>query len=97
MRLPFKQLKKMMVETVSGTKLGKIQDLIVDIDGQVIVQYEVKHTGMSGENYCIHRDQVVRFEEKKMLVYDSVLMKKEKNIPAPLKAIPEGGVSLRNS
>lgn len=97
MRLSFKQLKKMTVETISGTKLGKVEDLILDIDGQVVVQYEVKHTGISGGDYSIHRDQVVKFEENKMIVYDTVLHKKEKNPMPPLKVIPEGGVAMRNN
>lgn len=98
MRLSLKQLKKMTVETISGIKLGKVEDLVLDIEGQIIVQYEVKHTGISGGDYLINRDQVVKFEEKKMIVYDTVLkMKKEKNNVSSLKVMPEGGVAMRKS
>jgi sporulation protein YlmC with PRC-barrel domain len=97
MRMSLKQLRKMIVETLSGTKLGKIQDIIFDIEGQVVVQYEVKHTGISGINYLIHRDQIVKFEEKKVIVYDTVLKQSEKKKMPALKVIPDGGVSMRNS
>lgn len=97
MRMSLKQLKKMTVETLSGTKLGKVQDIIFDIDGQVVVQYEVKHSGMTGTDYIIHRDQVVKFEEKKMIVYDTVIKKKESSQMPRMKVIPEGGVAMRNS
>ena len=97
MRIALKQLKKMTVETLSGTKLGKVQDVIMDIDEQTVVQYQVKHTGISGSDYLINRDQIARFEEKKIVVYDTVLHKKEKNSIPPLKVIPERGVALRNN
>lgn len=95
--MSLKQLKKMTVETLSGTKLGKVQDIIFDIDGQMVVQYEVRHTGISGSDYIIHRDQVVKFEEKKMIVYDTVLKQSEKNRISPMKVIPEAGVAMRNN
>lgn len=96
MRMPFKQLKKMPVETVSGTKLGKIQEIIMDIENQMVVQYEIKATGMSSEKYLINRDQVARFEAKKVIVYDTVIKKKEKRTAPPLSAVPESGVAMRN-
>lgn len=97
MRMSLKQLKKMTVETLSGTKLGKVQDIIFDIDGQVVVQYEVKHTGIGGIDYVVHRDQVVKFEEKKMIVYDTVIKKKENDRIPSMKVIVDGGVAMRNS
>ena len=42
MRIAFKQLKKMKVETLSGTNLGKVHDIIFDTEGQNIIQYIVK-------------------------------------------------------
>jgi len=96
MRLNSKQLKKMAVETMSGTKLGKIQEVIMDVENQMVVHYEVKHSGISGENYLINRDQVARFEEKKMVVYDSVLKKREKNIIPPIPVVPESGIAMSN-
>ncbi len=97
MRIALKQLKKMTVETMSGTKLGKVQDIVMDIDDQTVVQYQVKHTGISGSDYLINRDQIARFEEKRIIVYDTVLKQSERNKISPLKVIQEGGVVLRNN
>ncbi|OGH67123.1 MAG: hypothetical protein A3B90_02185 [Candidatus Magasanikbacteria bacterium RIFCSPHIGHO2_02_FULL_41_13] len=97
MRIALKQLKKMTVETLSGTKLGKVEDLIIDLDEQTVVQYQVKHTGISGSDYLVNRDQIARFEEKKIIVYDTILRKKEKNTASPLKVIQEGGIAMRNN
>lgn len=97
MRLTLKQLKKMTVETMSGTRLGKVDDIIFDIDEQMVVQYQVKHTGISGSNYLINRDQVARFEEKKMVVYDTVIKRREKSVIPPLPALPESGMAMQNN
>ncbi len=96
MRIPFKQLKKMPVETVSGIKLGKIQEIIMDIENQMVVQYEIKAIGISSEKYLINRDQIARFEAKKVIVYDTVIKKREKKTSPPLPAIPEPGVAMQN-
>ena len=69
----------------------------MDIDEQTIVQYQVKHTGISGTDYLVNRDQIARFEEKKIVVYDTVLHKKEKNTASALKVIQEGGLALRHN
>ena len=78
MRLSFKQLKKMPVRTMSDALLGKVSDIIFDTNGQEIIQYEVRSSSIGGEVYLISRDQVARFEDKKMVVYDTAIKKKEK-------------------
>ena len=40
MRIALKQLKKMMVETLSGTKLGKVQDYAVD-DESMFIKFKI--------------------------------------------------------
>lgn len=72
MRLTLKQLKGLQVETVSGLSLGHVHDLVFELDGQLIAQYLAKPTLISQKEYCIGRDQVVRFEEKKLIVDDTV-------------------------
>lgn len=72
MRLSLKQLKKLKVVTVSGAELGNICDIIFEADGQTIVQYEVCKYCWCGQKFLINRGQVVRFEEKKMVVDDAV-------------------------
>lgn len=96
MRISLKQLKKMTVETLSGVKLGRVHDIFFGAQEQMILQYVVKPSGIGGESYLIGRDQVVRFEEKTMVVYDTALKRKEKeNIP-PMKILPESGMAMRD-
>lgn len=98
MRLTFKQLKKMTVETLSGTTLGKVHDIIFDTEGQNIIQYMVKSGTLSKEELLISRDQVVRFEEKKMVVYDTAVKKKERNLEKVIPVIPQPdtNIAMRN-
>ena len=72
MLINFKNLKKLPVETASGLKLGRVADIILEIDGQFVAQYVVKHSIISGKEYLINRDQIVRFEDKKIIVDDNV-------------------------
>ena len=72
MRVTLKQLKNLEVETVSGTHLGKIFDIVFEIDGQLVAQYEVKSSILSTKKYLISRDQLVRFESEKIIVDDNV-------------------------
>ena len=98
MRLTFKQLKKMTVETLSGATLGRVHDIIFDTEGQNIIQYMVKAGTLSKEELLISRDQVVRFEEKKMTVYDTAARKKERNLDKviPIISQPETNIAMRN-
>jgi len=65
-------LKKLIVETQSGIKLGKVCDLVLETDGQTVLQYEVCGGLFCSKKYLISRNQVVRFEEGKIIVDDSV-------------------------
>ncbi len=82
MRLTLKQLKHYSVETVSGVKLGHVSDIVLDTDGQMIAQYEVKESIISAKEYLIGRDQIARFEDKKIIVDDNVI-RKEITAPEP--------------
>lgn len=79
MRMTLIQLKKMSVETVSGVKLGRVCDAVFETDGQTILQYEVCWCCLLGKKFLINRSQVVRFEEKKMIVDDAVRPVEAKN------------------
>lgn len=65
-------LKKLSVQTQSGVKLGNIVDVIFETDGQTILQYEVGNIFPWSKKFLINRNQVVGFEEKKMIVNDNV-------------------------
>lgn len=76
MRISLKQLENLKVETVLGKRLGKIFDIVFEIDGQLITQYSVKPSAWSTKVYLISRDQVVHFEKDKLVVDDSVVREK---------------------
>lgn len=96
MRLSFKQLKKLTVETLSGTVLGRVQDIIFDTEGQHIIQYVVKYGTIHPDESLVSRDQVVKFEDKKMVVYDTAARKKERTLEKILPPVVEG-VSMRQN
>jgi len=70
MRINLKQLKKFVVETKSGMHLGKVLDVVLEIDGHSIVQYEVG--GLISKKYLINREQVMSISDKKIIVEDNV-------------------------
>lgn len=78
MRIPFKQLKKYSVETSSGVRLGYVRDIVLESEGQMIAQYEVRPYLFSYKKYLISRDQIVRFENDKMIVDDNLALEKSK-------------------
>lgn len=96
-RLPFKQLKSLTVLTVSGIKLGSVQDITLETDGQMVVQYRVKPL-LSQKEYLIGRDQIVRIDASSMIVDDAVaktpMAKEEKRrggiSPEPVAMREEG-------
>ena len=71
MRINYKNLKKLIVETKLGIKLGSVKDIVLDTDGQNILQYEVG--GMIGKKYLVSREQVLSIDSEKMMVEDNVL------------------------
>ncbi len=90
MRLSFKQLKHLSVETRSGTFLGHVHELTIDATGQMILQYTVRTSLIDRHEYLIHREQVISVSEKKMIVDDGV-KKATEQPPAvePLEVVPK--------
>ncbi|MBT4941725.1 MAG: PRC-barrel domain-containing protein [Candidatus Magasanikbacteria bacterium] len=74
MRLRFKQIKKFTVQTLSGSELGGVVDIVFNTEGQDIVQYEVRPS-LSRKTFLISRDQIVRFDEGVIVVYDTAVPK----------------------
>lgn len=73
MRITFKQLKSLVVETTSGTRLGHVHDIILDTDTQLVAQYDVKSAIIAGKEYLVGRDQVVSITADKLIVDDGVV------------------------
>ena len=90
MRIDLKQLKQCDVETVSGERLGHVHDLVFEIEGQLVAQYIIKSSLLSSREYRVSRDQIVRFEEKKIIVDDSVatILSTQDATPLPRRAEP---------
>lgn len=86
MRIRIKQLKRCSVETVSGTMLGHVVDVELETEGQTVLYYHVRRFPVAGDAYMISRDQVVRFEEKKLIVDDAVA--KEITVPKLPRVAP---------
>lgn len=72
MRILHSALKKLRVETVLGIYLGRVRDIELDAESHLVVRYIVKKWTNSAE-YLIHRNQIVRIEEKRMVVEDAVI------------------------
>ena len=80
MRFSLRDLKKWTVKTVSGQKLGHVSDVVVETEGQLIAQYLVKEAMIGGAMYTVSRDQVVRFEERTLVVDDAVARDNESEV-----------------
>ncbi len=90
MRINLKKLKQLSVETKSGTNLGKIADIIFDIDSHTALQYIIKPSFISAREYTIAKDQVLSINEEKMIVEDNTISqeKKEKETKKTLSPNP---------
>ena len=73
MRMSFKQLKSLSVETASGASLGRVIDAILELDGQLIAQYVVRPSRISPKELLISRDQIIRFEQNKIVITDTTM------------------------
>jgi len=73
MRIDFKGLKKLKVVTKSGTLLGRVTNCTFDTESQTVIQYKVHGPLLSTKYFLVSRDQVYSIDEKKMVVYDTVI------------------------
>ena len=94
MRFDLRQLKKMIVETESGMRLGKVFNIIFDTEGQNVLQYEVGNF-FDRKQYLVSRDQVVKFLQNKMIVEDNMKKAKIENNIEEKQQIEMGGVAMR--
>jgi len=94
MRFSLVQLKKMIVETESGMRLGRVFNIIFDTEGQDVLQYEVGNY-FNKNQYLVNRGQVVKFEEGKMIVEDSVKKVVAEEIVEEKAKVEMGAVAMR--
>lgn len=84
MKLACSKLLKMHVYTTSGKHVGKIKDISFDLDSGMIKEYLVH--SLLQKSYTIAREQVVRYEEDRIIVDDMVSIDEESRIATPLAA-----------
>lgn len=77
--LTAKQIKKLPVVTVSGKKLGRVNEVFVDPESQSIMQYQVTPRRLLSLDLplLIHRSQVVSLTAERLLVEDNVVKAKD--------------------
>lgn len=83
------QLSKLPVQTESGKELGRIHDVMYDIDGFGIVQIMVTGGMIKRSEYTIHIEQIVQITAAHIVVRDAVLGAiSERTKPLPQGASP---------
>ncbi len=95
MRIPYSQLKKLPVETRSGTVLGRVSDVVLDVEVQHIVQYEVKQSRLSTKKYVINREQVVSITAEKIIVEDAVVRQSKERLEIRKGKVGPEAVAVR--
>jgi sporulation protein YlmC with PRC-barrel domain len=95
MRLHLKQLKSLPVRTVSGMLLGRVQDIVVETDGQLVAQYRVKSSVLSTKKYLVGRDQIVRIDAETILVDDAVACETPATKPAKRAPMSPEPIAMR--
>lgn len=88
MRLEIKKLMKLDVQTKAGVMLGHVKDVILETEGQSVIQYEVGN--LFGKKYLVSREQVLSINESKMIVDDNVLKIEDES----MTEIKLGGVDV---
>lgn len=76
MRTNFNQLKGVEVYTQSGVYLGKVRDLVIDIDNHSVIQYLVKKFPLwipESDKFLVHATQIESFKEDVIVVSDARL------------------------
>ncbi len=91
MKINKKQLKKVKVGTQSGRYLGKIVDFEIETDTGVIENYCVKSKasipGLFEKKLIINKEQIISFDNQKMIVEDNVIKTKAKEGGKEIKKI----------
>ncbi|MFB6226581.1 MAG: PRC-barrel domain-containing protein [Candidatus Paceibacteria bacterium] len=77
MRSSLSKLKGRDVATKSGVYLGKVRDIIIDLDNGMVVQYAVSKFPFPDffgeEKHLINHNQVAAFKEEVIVVKDARL------------------------
>jgi len=82
MKISLEKLLKLPVVTEDGRKLGNIFDIIIDTDGQSVVQYAVRPSTLVGRIFnedalLVSRDQVIAINENEVVVDSGIIKSSE--------------------
>ena len=82
MHITYQKLHDLPVETESGTFLGHVLDLNIDIDNFQIKQFEVQDKKWLGteQKHLIGSHQIVSITSKKIIVQNSIVAETEMQI-----------------
>ncbi|MFA6272480.1 MAG: PRC-barrel domain-containing protein [Patescibacteria group bacterium] len=82
MKISSKKLLHLSVFTNSGEELGKISELIINVDTHEVEQYIIRSSNLIEEFFSkellINKSQVISISKEKMIVEDSVGDNKER-------------------
>ena len=73
-------LLELPVYTQSGVKLGKIFDLELDIENQMILRYLVRPNFISMQRFLIQAAQVQEITKEKIIVDDTVVAETNQSV-----------------
>jgi sporulation protein YlmC with PRC-barrel domain len=76
MLLSFAEIKKLPVQTESGTMLGYVYDCETDTDSYRVNKYYVRANFLSARQYLINVSQIKAIGTDKIIVEDGVLGEK---------------------
>ena len=71
MIINLQQFLHLPVHTESGTKLGTVYDLEIDVDSHTILRYLVRPNFLSVKNFLVQRSQIKEIKATEIIVYDS--------------------------
>lgn len=71
--VPAHELKGRVVLTHSGTKLGHLKDVIMDIDSSRVLQYIVSRGLLGGPDLLISSIEVIEIREDAIIVKDTLI------------------------
>ena len=73
-------LLELPVYTQSGVKLGKIFDLELDIENQMVLRYLVRPNFISMQRFLIQAAQVQEITKEKIIVDDTVVAETNQSV-----------------
>jgi sporulation protein YlmC with PRC-barrel domain len=71
--MQYSQLMKLSVQTKGGIELGRVEDMVYDIESHTIVQYIVRSGMLRQKEYRVHPSQVLTITTTTMIVEDTCI------------------------